>query len=447
MYQRDSMNASDMEFELSLSEITGIVEARAVADDANTPWQAVGEASGSRFVGTLKKLSVGQYRLEFRIRSGEALALCHVDPVFVGDLWILAGQSNMQGCGKMIDLEPSETGISCFYLNDTWGLAEEPLAWMNESVDPAHWTVPEEELREAALRERKTRVQGTGLGIPFAKEIRKHNNIPIGLVLCARGGTSMKQWDPAFAAIGGKSLYGALLRKVNKLGGKAAGILWYQGESETTADPGPIYFERTKAWIEQLRRDLNDPGFPFIYAQLSLVFVIPGDARRPEPKWWNKIQQAQFALEQEWERLAMVPTIDATMSDMIHLDTQSLRRVGQRMAWQALRLAYGRKVSEIGPRPERLIWNRDRTELVVQLSGINGQLRDVKRVYGFKVEKNNETYSFEAVIAEDRRSVRLQFGQSAPEQCELWHGFGFNPVVNVVDDKNIPLCVFGPIVI
>ena len=65
--------------------------------------------------------------------------------------------------------------------------------------------------------------------------------IPQGIIACADGGTSMQQWDPARKSEGGKSLYGATLRRVQKNGGKVAGVIWYQGESDADPTNAPLY--------------------------------------------------------------------------------------------------------------------------------------------------------------------------------------------------------------
>ena len=47
--------------------------------------------------------------------------------VYVGDLWILAGQSNMQGYGDMIDVETPSPYVHSFESRYDWVIAEEPL--------------------------------------------------------------------------------------------------------------------------------------------------------------------------------------------------------------------------------------------------------------------------------------------------------------------------------
>ena len=39
-------------------------------------------------------------------REDKRIVTTTVGPVFVGDLWVLAGQSNMEGVGDLVDVTP-----------------------------------------------------------------------------------------------------------------------------------------------------------------------------------------------------------------------------------------------------------------------------------------------------------------------------------------------------
>ncbi|REE68109.1 sialate O-acetylesterase [Paenibacillus taihuensis] len=453
VFQREELDEAVIPIKLVLTGVlpassSSRVEGRIVGTSSVGAWKPLGPIEGDSFSGSLTNVPVGEHLVEVRIVSwtdDAELARCYVTPVFVGDLWILAGQSNMDGVGKLGQIQLPETGISCFYLGDRWEIATDPLCWLLESVDPINREVPEAELSQAILEQRQFRQHGAGLGIPFAKEVRKHVNVPIGLIVCSHSGTSMAHWDYRLADKGGRSFYGAMLRRVNKLGGKVKGCLWYQGESDTNAETAPQYYETMVAWVAALRKDLNDPQLPFIFAQLSVFYVLEPDARWPDSALWNRVQADQLALEHALPFTAMVPTIDAGLADIIHLDTESLQQVGQRMAWQALRIAYGNPIAESGPRPDVIRWNEERTELTIALTGINGRLTEVGRVCGFRVEKENQRLPLTAELTEERRRIRLRFEQSVPADSWLSHGAGFNPVVNVKDEFGIPLVVFGPV--
>lgn len=466
VYQRDELGKADIPFELRFPVSgSGSVQIAIASPDMYSAWQTLDKIEAAdRYHGSIRALPIGRHRIKFRVigdrsaveRRDESgtetkasadtatggVSEIEVDPIFVGDLWVLAGQSNMKGFGKLSWTEPPQLGVSCFYMDDRWNLAEDPLCWLNESTDPVHWTVPAEQRIAAAAKERLERTQGAGLGISFAKKILHVTGIPIGLIPCAKGSTSMEDWAPERISEGGNSLYGAMMRRIEKLGGKIRGCLWYQGESDANEASAPHYRERMRHWIDKLRHDLADADLPFLYAQLSVHYA---DA---DAKWWNMIQHEQLVLEHEMERVAVIPTIDAGLSDVIHLDAQSLRSVGKRMAWQALKLVYGTELYASGPRPAKqndCYWNEDRTTLELKLSGINGELQEVDRIAGFQLESDGQAIPFAASLSPDRRSIRFQFDQSVSPAAKLWHGRGLNPLVNVIDEQHIPLIVFGPL--
>ncbi|MBW7461290.1 sialate O-acetylesterase, partial [Paenibacillus sepulcri] len=199
------------------------------------PWRSLGSASQPEFSAALERVPAGEHEIYVRIVSpetGELLVEGDIGPVYVGDLWVLAGQSNMEGCGRLIHVEEPQPGVSCFYMGDRWDLAVEPLCWLLESPDPVHWTplpegmgVSEEKRKEYIRMARRDRVHGSGLGLPFGKMMLRHTGVPVGLLMVAHGGTSMSQWDAALAGEGGRSLYGAMLRVIREAGGKVRGCL------------------------------------------------------------------------------------------------------------------------------------------------------------------------------------------------------------------------------
>lgn len=450
VHQRNERNMADIPIRFRIpASAQGIVEARIAPDSLDAQWRTIGSIDGTSFEGQLDAVPVGRYRVEVRLSASSsdsaeaAVASFSVEPVFVGDLWILAGQSNMEGCGKLLEVETQQEGISCFYLGDRWGIAEEPLCWLNDSIDAVHRITPtpqHPEITDSIARQNRTK--GAGLAIPFAKELLRHTGVPVGLLMCAHGGTSMEQWSPERPGDTGTTLYSAMMRKVRKLGGKVKGCLWYQGESDANEKAAPQYRERMESFVADLRRDFGDDELPFIYAQLS-VFYISGR----EAETWDRIREEQRLLEDILGRAAVVPTIDATLTDPIHLDAASLKEVGKRMAWRALSMAYGIDAAEPGPRPVGFAWNGDRTELRIALVGVNGRLRPVRYAFGFAADHSGSPLPVTAVIPDEGDCVLLRFERSVPEGIRLWHGNGLNPAVNVKDERGIPLLAFGPILL
>jgi sialate O-acetylesterase len=80
----------------------------------------------------------GPYTISCQLEVGRAFVTTTVGPVFVGDLWVLAGQSNMQGVGDLIDVTPPHPQVMMLGMDGKWAQAEEPLHWLVDSPDPVH---------------------------------------------------------------------------------------------------------------------------------------------------------------------------------------------------------------------------------------------------------------------------------------------------------------------
>jgi len=380
----------------------------------------------------------GPYTLDVETHTRKSI---RIDGVLVGDLWVLAGQSNMDGCGKLVDIEPPSSKVHCFYYTEQWDIAQDPLCVLVDSIDPIHWPCEEKDLPRVREEDHLFREVGAGPGVRFGKEIYRATGVPIGLIPCSHGGTSMDQWDPRLKDLGGRSLYGSMIRRIQACGGKVKGILWYQGESDATPELAPAYKEKMRAFIQALRKDLDAPDLPFLMVQISRYF---GDEALVPTAPWNLVQQAQFELETEIEGVAVVSSIDSTLDDAVHIDTPSARRIGARLAKLGLVLAYGRKGTR-ALRPDTMRFTDTHfTQLRIQYKNVHGRLAPASSVRGFFVEDmKGERIPIQSAETAGN-SVVLQLQRSAPDGIRLWYGRGFNPATSL-HDNDFAAPVFGPV--
>ncbi|MCC6483797.1 MAG: sialate O-acetylesterase [Armatimonadetes bacterium] len=382
----------------------------------------------------------GPYTLDV----SSAKARVRVRGILVGDLWALAGQSNMDGCGKMRELEPPCEHVHALFYNETWGIARDPLCHLRESIHPVHYQEEDSVERERLAREfREFLPYGAGLGVRFGKDLFKATGVPVGLVVCSHGGTSMAQWDPKLKSEGGRSLYGAMMLRLQSAGGKIAGCLWYQGESDALAgvEIANGYRENFKELIVTLRKDMHQPDLPFIYAQLANFFTFEEPATFDG---WNAVRRAQLEIEGELRNVAMVANIDATLSDAIHADALSQRRLGARMALAARRLLLGENNFTLGPRPlgAQIVGPRS---IRVDFAQVNGKLHPAKGMQGFIIRNEERPVVVTSACRHpDKPSSVLLTTAEAPEAgWVLGYGLGTNPNVNVRDSRGFPAPMFG----
>ncbi len=448
--QRDEHNVGTVRCEGTCA-VSGQVWARILRGKVWGKASMVGKADGSRWSATIENISPGgPYDIELSVRSeeGRVLARTSAGDVLVGDLWILAGQSNMQGWGDMVDVEEPSPSVHAFESRYQWAVAEEPLHRLNESPNAVHHRIANpkltrEEIDKIRTAPRKPSPKGTGLGLPFAKELYARTGVPIGLVPCAHGGTSMTQWDPARRDEGGDSLYGSMYDRFKAVGGKVRGALWYQGESDANPKAQPEYYGKFKAFIEAVRRDFGDPELPFYLVQLSRV-----NLPMFEDKWWNAVQEDERRIAGDLPHVVTVPAIDLDLDDIIHIGTPGLKRLGRRMARVADRDLFGNTKVDIGPQLVSAALEKPGV-IRVTYARVNGSLRPREFIGGFSLRTADGKPApefYDAVVDPERpNTVLCQFAGDLPAGAQLWYGYGRNPYCNLTDDQDMAAPVFGPI--
>jgi sialate O-acetylesterase len=197
--QRGPGNSADLRISGVAADAEGRnVEARILdkgIEIAGVPWSSVARVERGRWSGQVRKIPAGgPYRLELRV-AGSAHSRT-VEDVLVGDLWVLGGQSNMEGCGNLENVEAPHPLVHNFDLTDQWLVAQEPLHRLSDAVDPVHWD-GKPRVEGAELQQAVAKIwRGTGVGLPFAVEMVRRTGVPVGLIPCAHGGSTMNQWDP-----------------------------------------------------------------------------------------------------------------------------------------------------------------------------------------------------------------------------------------------------------
>ncbi|MGQ9918948.1 MAG: sialate O-acetylesterase [Bryobacteraceae bacterium] len=442
VFQRGPANTSDLRAEGTATGADGrAIEARVLKAGmtlAGFDWHAVGQASGGNWWAEIKALPAGgPYKIEFR--AAGAAPSASVAGVLVGDLWVLAGQSNMEGVGNLENLPLPSAMVNSLDMTDTWVVAEDPLHRLVDAADRVHWRknakgeiarLEGEELRKWIAARRK----GAGPGLPFALEMVRRTGVPVGLIPCAHGGTSMDQWSPNLKDRGGESLYGAMLRRIRLAGGRVRGVLWYQGESDASEKAAPLFEEKFRHFIQQLRQDTGFPGLPFYYVQIGRHV-----ANAPAA-FWDIVQDAQLRIESQLPNIWMTTCVDCELDDGIHVGTDDLRLLGLRLAL----LAEGRV--RRGPRP---VSARVKGQtILVEFSEVNGRLVHAGRLNGFSLrgpDGNELPLIYRQRVSPDAPNlVELLFQGKLPEGATLFYGAGRNPYVNLRDEAGMAAPAFGP---
>lgn len=376
--------------------------------------------------------------------SGETLALPAGGPheaggaknILAGDLWVLAGQSNMEGVGDLDDVEPPHPLVHSFQSRESWALAEEPLHWLGESPRPVHHIISGQPVPAAIPPRDPARAKGAGLGLTFAKAMVDRTGVPVGLIPAAHGGTSMQQWDPARKGQGGHSLYGATLERVKAIGGRVAGILWYQGESDANPADAALYQARMTALVQSFRADLNSPDLPFLFVQLGPFITDPDPTL---VAGWNQVREFQRLLLGTLPNVGMVSAIDCGLDDGIHIDTAGLKTLGRRLA----AVASGRPT----PALRSATFEPEHGRLRVSFDHVQGALQSEGRPNGFTLRDSSGTelpLIYKTTLDGPDALLKITDPALLPG-ASLWYGYGLAPYCNLTDAAGAAVPAFGPV--
>jgi hypothetical protein len=378
------------------------------------------------------------------LESGEMITLPVGGPyevggaknVLVGDLWILAGQSNMEGVGDLVDVEAPHPLVHSFQSREQWTPAEEPLHWLGESPRPVHHVISGLPVPTEIPPRDPARTKGAGLGLTFAKMRAEQTGVPIGLVPAAHGGTSMQQWDPARKGQGGHSLYGATLERVKAVGGKVAGILWYQGESDANPADAALYEARMTDLVQSFRADLVQPDLPFYYVQLG------GFVSDPFPEsvsGWNRVRESQRTWQETLPNVGMVSAIDCGLDDGIHIDTLGLKSLGKRLAAVA--------AGQPAPALAAVTFEPTNGWLRVSFANVQGGLQAAGRPAGFSLRDavGNELPLIYKVTLDGPDALLKLTDPARLPGASLWYGWDLAPYCNVTDATGAAVPAFGPV--
>jgi hypothetical protein len=230
-------------------------------------------------------------------------------------LYLLVGQSNMAGRGY-VEAQDTVPSRHVLRLNPAgqWEIAKDPL----------HFDKP---------------VAGVGPGLAFGRQMAAADtSLVIGLIPCAVGGSGIDAWSPGayFADTNAHPYDDALARaRLAQQAGTLAGIIWHQGETDSSPEKSAVYAPKLTALIARFRADLQSPNLPFVAGQLpAFQFTKIGPDGLPHPNpGAERVNDAVAALGRTVPHYAYVSAAGTTdRGDHLHFDARSARLLGQRYA-------------------------------------------------------------------------------------------------------------------
>ena len=320
---------------------------------ATTSWstqrsEAKADKQG-RWLLTVRSPQASYTPLSITFDDGEPLT---INNVLSGEVWVCAGQSNMEMPVK--------------------GFGNCPVEGYNEEVINAHQyhgihyvkipsvmrVTPQEdancEWKEIGI---ETVSDASATGYFFAQVINRTLDIPVGLIMANKGGTRVEswltkenlqkftndptdsveickkwsQWDYHRSLLWGNGTFNPILNYTVK------GIIYYQGCSNV-GDPGDQYSQRMKLLVDQWRGQFGLGEIPFYFVQIAPYRYDDND----------NATSGAFLREQQYKASQIIPNSSLVcINDLVYpyettqIHPTQKQPVGERLAFTALNRDYG----------------------------------------------------------------------------------------------------------
>ena len=259
----------------------------------------------------------GPYELEV-CGDGERVILKNV---YVGRVYLVAGQSNAEF--QLCSSNEPESGYETDPLLRNYYIAR---PWYDP--DPC-------KTGDGWLTAKKENV-GAWSAIAYlaGRETRRITGKAVGVITCAQGASIIESWLPSdiadkykldesllmidhtypdYAAFNKAGvIYEKMLSKI--LPFSYNGVIWYQGESDTTVAEGDIYDKELASLMRVIREAQDCPSLPF-----AIIQIADYDGRKEyDPEGWRAIQDAQERAADKDAHATLIISKDVCESECIH---------------------------------------------------------------------------------------------------------------------------------
>lgn len=304
--------------------------------------------SDGRWMVSVKSPEASFTPLSITFDDGEQTT---INNVLSGEVWVCAGQSNMEMPVKGFGQCPvKDYNLEVINAADGIRSAKIPSRMSTKPLDDAdtQWRVSSP----------ATVGEFSATGYFFARLVRKALNVPVGLIEANKGGSRVEswldesnlrkytkedldsatmnkrfQWDFHYPLLWGNATFHPILNYTIK------GIIYYQGCSNV-GDPAGQYTERLKMLVEQWRRDFREGEIPFYFVQIAPY--VYGDGI--EGTSGAKLREQQFNATKVIPKSGMVCTNDLVYPyEKGQIHPAQKQQVGERLAFLALNKTYGMK--------------------------------------------------------------------------------------------------------
>ena len=348
--------------------------------------------------------------------------------VYVGDVWVASGQSNMHMTRNFKPLAEAPEGIRFFT-----GIA------------------PHKSMKQHGIWQ--TKGHFSNFGQHFARELYPHVKVPIGMLYAAVGGTRIASWgiEPYKSKRGRVTANNCYVERIEPLiPYRIKGVVWWQGESDSAAAHNRYNYHRAfEPMIAGWRKEWGQGDFPFLWVQLSSITkrACIGETR-------DAMRRA-LALP----NTGMAVSFDLTNGDLVPLKKKQAGNLhpsycypgaAARLALAARAVAYGEEIEWSGPLFEK--GALESGKLVLSFTHLGGGLvaKGGRELAPFEVQESaagakpgdpGEFKPVEALLGPEKKTVVLDVaGLKAPYRVR--YAYGEMPKGNLYNAADLPASPF-----
>ena len=299
---------------------------------------------------TVKTPKASYEPLSITFDDGEPIT---INNVLAGEVWVCAGQSNMEMPVKGFWMCPVKD------YNQVVIDAKNHAAIHSVKIPSVMRAEPQDDAEcEWRVCSPNTVGDFSATGYFFARTMHQALDIPIGLIEANKGGSRVESWltkenlekyttDPTDSVeickkwdkwdyhrslLWGNGTFNPILNYTVK------GILFYQGCSNV-GDPGDQYSERLKILVEQWRQQFGLGEIPFYFVQIAPWAYDDGDVNAISGAL---LREQQFKASQIIPNSSLVCTNDLVYPyEYSQIHPTQKQQVGERLAYTALNRDYG----------------------------------------------------------------------------------------------------------
>jgi sialate O-acetylesterase len=405
----------------------------------------------------------GPYQLKVSSKGKQVV----LNDVLIGDVWVCSGQSNMA-----FPLKSAATGkAELQHLGKSNTLRLLKLNQIAETDDQAWDSLTLEKINQLAFFSGKwavsdstTAADFSAVAYYFGKKLVAEQNVPIGLIEIAVGGSTIESWIDRYTMDHDHQLVDVLdnWRKSDFIQqwarGRAdvnlqhatnpkqrhpyepvynyeagifrltaspiKGVIWYQGESN--AQNVELYEHSMPLLVSSWRKNWGI-DFPFYYVQLSSI-------DRPA---WPYFRDAQHKL------LKVIPNsgmaVSSDLGDSLDVHPKRKKEVGDRLALLALKNTYRLPVTATGPEP--LSAKLQQNEVIISFSGAK-QLSTANQqaLTGFELLNTKGRHlAAEATIENSEVHIKVPNSEKIKAVLYAWKPF---TRANLQNEAGLPASTF-----